>query len=218
MYQHINIHSHRIRPDEQSIFNLDMREKPLLLQNQRYSAGFHPWFLARAPEAKTALEQLKSLLFRHKNIVAIGECGLDRQIDVPLSRQIEFFVAQLKLAVSQHYPVIIHSVKSNYEILKLKKHHAPHIAFVMHNFTGSEQEAFALIEQGCYLSFGKSLFEKKRRTNRYLEKIPLNRIFLETDETEIPIQRIYNQFINLRKESSLDIVNTIYQNYKTLFE
>ena len=73
--------------------------------------GLHPYFLSQhQPHHLSELEQLAKT---HANeLVAIGECGLDRSID-NLDKQIALFEGQIELANQLALPLIVHHRQSH---------------------------------------------------------------------------------------------------------
>jgi TatD DNase family protein len=62
---------------------------------------------------------------------------------------------------------------------------------IFHGFNNSESIAKQIINAGYYLSFGHSLFNPSTETT--FSSIDNNLLFLETDDSEISIEKIYRQ-------------------------
>jgi TatD DNase family protein len=58
---------------------------------------------------------------QHPNCLAIGECGLDKVIEIDLELQKKVFISQLELAVKYQKTVIIHCVKAFDELIEICK-------------------------------------------------------------------------------------------------
>ena len=61
-----------------------------------YSIGIHPWYIDEnrlENDLKTIEEKLQL-----SECLALGECGLDKRIEIPLALQIEVFEKQIELA------------------------------------------------------------------------------------------------------------------------
>ena len=185
---YINIHTHfKPKQNELAVRNAYLKLNAAQIAELPYpvSVGLHPWFLKNY-----TLTQCTDLLMdvvNLSNVLAIGEIGLDRAIDTPLSTQIQYFDAQLNIARAVKKPVIIHAVKSYSDLMPfLKKTKVP---FIFHGFTGNIQQAKEMLKYHAYLSFGKSLLDDK-----YIEvfaQIPNDRFLLETDVDNTGISRIY---------------------------
>lgn len=83
-----------------------------------FALGLHPWFLAAEPES--ALVELATLLrLAPYGLVAIGECGLDGAIAVPMPLQLHYLERQLQLACELTLPLILHCRRAHNELLAL---------------------------------------------------------------------------------------------------
>ena len=73
-----------------------------------YSIGIHPWFIVEERlEADLAIIESK---VQQPNCLAIGECGLDKRIAIPMELQQMVFEKQLLLAQKCNKPVVLHCV------------------------------------------------------------------------------------------------------------
>lgn len=150
------------------------------------SLGLHPWHINKY-NLTTCTDLLMDAVHLN-NVFAVGEIGIDRAIDVPISTQIQYFEAQLNIARAVQKPVIIHAVKSYSDLMPfLKKTKVP---FIFHGFTGNIQQAKEILKFNAYLSFGKSLLDEKYR--EVLAQIPNDRFLLETDVANVGINQIYD--------------------------
>lgn len=129
-------------------------------------------------------------------ILFIGECGLDRLKGAELLFQTEVFERQIELAERLHKPVIVHCVKAYSELLHLRKMLRPTMPWVIHGFNAKPQIAEQALTRGCFLSLGKALLMPESNANKVLKTISLERLFLETDDSMIPIERIYEAAAN----------------------
>ncbi len=146
-----------------------------------YSIGIHPWFTEDRDKQLRFLSRYMS----EKEIVAIGECGLDKTIDTAMDLQVSLFEAQLSLAEETGKPVIIHCVKAWDELIRMyKKRHDP-TPWVIHGFRGKPELAQQLVHNGFYLSFGK-----KYNPDSLMVAWP-EKLFIETDESRSPLKEIY---------------------------
>jgi len=143
------------------------------------SVGVHPH------DAKSMTEEtigeLEELL-KHPKAVAVGETGLDYHYDFsPRDTQKKRFREQLELARRLHKPVIIHERESLNDTLNLIREYSDLVG-VLHCFSGSWETAKIVLDLGWYLSFtGVITFKNARRALEGIEKMPLDKIMLETD-------------------------------------
>ena len=148
------------------------------------SYGLHPMFMDAHEPAH--LEALPEWIERERP-VALGECGLDFFIDDPdVEAQFEIFDAQLGIARDFDLPVIVHSRKANDEVAKYLRRH-PGSYGVIHSFSGSEQQAHALIDLGFSLGFGGPItYSRAKRLHRLVATLPLGALLVETDAPDQP--------------------------------
>lgn len=146
------------------------------------AVGIHPNDAADAAPGDFAAI---SALAIGRRVVAIGETGLDRYWDrAPFPLQQEFFERHLDLAGELDLPIVIHSRDCQADVIEqLARRKAP-IRGIQHSFTGTWDEAQALLEMGLHLSFaGMLTFENKTLDplRDVAARVPLSRILVETD-------------------------------------
>lgn len=215
---YINIHSHR-KPQLSNEFIIRNAYLKLNLEkiNQlpyMVSVGLHPWNLHQMTVNECADKLIE--LATHEKVLAIGEIGLDKLINTPLTTQLHYFEAQLNIARALQKPVILHAVKSLNEFIPyLKKGTVP---FVFHHFLGNAQQAKELLKfNTVYLSFGKNVWNEK--TIQTIKEVPLNRIFLETDTTSTTtINQVYEQVSSIKEVSLEEIQKEIQLNFQQVFK
>ncbi len=211
----INIHTHRKPqlPNEFVVRNAYLGCSADTLNNLPYavSVGLHPWFLD-SMTVNECSDRLMDLAVLDK-VWAIGEIGLDKAIETPISKQIPYFEAQLDIARALQKPVIIHAVRTYQELLPyLKKTRIP---FIFHQFAGNKQQAAELLKYPCFLSFGKNLTEPK--SAEAFQSTPHSNIFLETDtSSEFQIDKIYKLAADLKEMDVDELKSIVFHNFATL--
>ena len=211
MPQFINIHTHKSENEGISILNINSYSRT---DGNYLSYGIHPWDIGKIDE-QLYLSQLETLCIQ-KKIIAIGEIGLDRSIQTKLSSQKEVLFKQLDLAAKYQMPVILHSVKTNYDLLAIKKQSKSNLDWIFHGFRGSEQEALQLIKNQCYLSFGKALMYDKKNQH-VLKNVPLDWVFFETDNSDEKIENIYQKAAEIIPIFVDDLKEKIFSNFIKVF-
>ena len=179
-YYNIHTHHSSTNPDEKAIISIDIRNPRPLDPSLYYSAGIHPWY------ASEDLFNALQTITKQSNIVAIGEAGLDKLTPTPWELQKKLFLAQINLAENLEKPLIIHCVKAWPELLAIHKTSRPSVPWIIHGFRGKGELAHQLIQLGFYLSFGRHY-----QTKAIYEAWNSKRLFVETDDKEICIQKIY---------------------------
>lgn len=129
------------------------------------------------------LEVLASMADKTK-VVAIGEIGLDYYYDFsPREVQKRVFVEQIELASELGLPIIIHNRDSHEDMMDILRGNRGLLSGgVMHSYSGSWEMAKIILDLGLYLSLGGPVtFKNARKSVEIAEKIPLDRLLIETD-------------------------------------
>lgn len=169
----------------------------LATQGFYFSLGIHPCWIYQVDVSQPALEnyalQIERLLAlmpaaEQQRFVAIGECGLDKTIELPLPKQQEIFAWHIQLANQWRKPLIVHSLKTHNELISLCKKNKPHYGGVVHAFSGSYETAMQLIDLGFYLGVGGTItYERAQKTRATFMRVPREAIVLETDGPDMPL-------------------------------
>lgn len=178
-----------------------------------YSVGIHPWHIDENTIA-TELAKVK-MASELKNVLAIGECGLDRVCKTSYKLQEKIFIEQLLWANEIAKPLIIHCVRAHREILFLLKEYNNLAPVIFHGFNNNEEIANSIIDAGHMISFGKSLMYPN--AENVFSKIPIENIFLETDDNEIIIDDIYKQAAKIKNISTERLSLQIQKNRNKVF-
>ena len=117
------------------------------------------------------------------NYVAIGEIGIDLYWDKSfLKQQKEAFTFQIRLAIKYDLPIVIHCREAFNEIFEiLDKENCDKLRGAFHCFTGTLEEAQRAIDLGFVLGIGGVVTFKNGGIDKFLHKIDLKNIVLETD-------------------------------------
>ncbi len=188
---YINIHTHR-----PAGHGIELR-----------TAGIHPWEADRIPAAP--------LLPPGSGVQAVGETGLDFAKGAPREAQYAAFRAQLQLARQYGLPVVIHCVRAFNEVMR-ELAACPPRAAIFHGFIGSPEQARQAIAAGHYLSFGERTF-RSPKTVEAMRATPLERLFLETDDSPTPIEEIYRRAAELLGVPEARLQEATLANYKKIF-
>ena len=171
------------------------------------AVGIHPWHALVGSLAEVELQAPAA--------DAIGEVGLDYACDVPREVQMEVFRAQLALAERLEKPVVLHCVRAFEDVMKVVGEY--HLrAVIFHGFIGSTEQAQRAVKQGYYLSFGERTF-RSSKTIAALRSTPLSHLFVETDESDTPIEDIYAQIAELRGVDTTKLLLATEANFKRIF-
>jgi TatD DNase family protein len=150
------------------------------------------------------------------DVIALGESGLDKSSDLAIEQQLALFRVQEQLSIQTGLPIVIHCVGRWNELELLYKDKQPGSpAWVIHGFRKTKL-ADKFLGLGAYLSFGKALLYDDH-LQQAIPSIPLDRIFLETDDAEVDILRLYEQLAALKSLSLQAVTDQLFSNYRTVF-
>jgi len=210
----VDIHTHHLRSDALSIFNATNMED-VMVANSKVSVGIHPWYID-LNSVEDSLLKLKRLV-RNEKVVAIGECGLDRLTNVDMKLQKEILKKQMELSLEENIPMIVHCVRAFDEIIQMKQELNYTIPIIIHGYNNNAIIANQLLKNGFYFSFGKAIMNENSNASKIISTIPIEKLFLETDDSEINIEEIYSaaaKCINVELEL---LKIKIYKNYIRVF-
>ncbi len=216
MVPYINLHTHR-KPQvigEIVIRNAFLKELNFDCLDYPVSLGLHPWFVH-----KTNLDWALNIIEqRNKEIIAIGECGIDRAIQTPFELQLIAFHAQIEIGVKYNLPVIVHCVKAYSDFAAVAKMY-PQTSFVLHGFSGNNETLFQLLKfSNVFMSLGKHLFNPLSNAGSIITQIPLDRLFLETDTSKYAINQIYNIAVQRLEIEETVLKTQIFYNFEQIFK
>ena len=214
MTKFINLHTHKFSnlSDVMEVVNQYPWEFDASIPS--YSIGIHPWYIDEKRLEKD-LEVINEKL-QLPECLALGECGLDKRIEIPLDLQISVFKKQLEIVKQTNKPIVLHCVAAYDEVITIKKEMKIENPMIIHGFSKNEQVAKSLLNNGFYLSFGKYLLR-----NPDLEKVftfaPENQILLETDTIEESIYQVYKKAAFIKGISIEEMKAIIFNNFSRIF-
>src|SRR5699024_5610481 len=122
---------------------------------------------------------------------------------------------QLRLAEEYRLPVIIHCVRAFEPVMELlSAHELPCVIF--HGYTGSMQQTLRVERVGYCISVGNPSLGAPR-TAASLRACPAERLFIETDDSDTPIEAMYRRVSALLEVPLPELKERIFKNFKTVF-
>lgn len=179
------------------------------------SVGVHPW---RAREG--AWESDVAIVRRaaeNPRVVAIGEAGLDGCCETAMDVQRQAFEAQVRIAAEAGLPLIVHLVKALDVFFAVFRDCALSVPFVVHGFRGSREMAAQLMDWGGRLSFGAALLTPSEKLEAAVRAVPVERLFLETDEAACGIEAVFEAAARIRGDEPTDLVRAVQGNARNVF-
>ncbi len=216
--QYLDIHTHQAKQKKEvlSVQSLTLTDNLFLAmpKTKPISVGLHPWFSTLA-ELESHLRYL-SVIATQKNVKLIGECGLDKLRGESIENQIYILTQQIILAEQLGKPLILHCVKSFSELIQLKDKLSVKAPMIIHGFNKNEKLGEQLLAKGFYLSFGEGVLNSESGAAKLVQKT--DRFFLETDESEVPIEKIYAHVAYLKKCTVENVKERIFADWEKLIK
>ena len=174
-------------------------------------AGLHPAYVTEKNDYDIDLV-VKNL--ENYDCVAVGEIGIDLYWEKKfLNEQKVVFEKQIQIALDYNLPIVIHCRDAFDHIYQiLLKFSNKNLQGVFHCFTGNEEQARKIIDLNFKLGIGGVVTFKNGGLDKFLNKIPIENIVLETDSPYLAP----SPYRGKRNESSyiiyiIDKLSEIYQ-------
>jgi TatD DNase family protein len=148
--------------------------------------GIHPMHAGLVTEQ--LLDQLQALATK---TVAIGEIGLDPVYQAPMFQQDQAFREQLRIAVRNGLPVLIHCRQAFQKVLEIMRdEHAEQVGGIMHAYSGSVEMARQFVRLGFAISIsGTVTWSNAVKPLKVAKELPLEHLVLETDAPDMTPER-----------------------------
>ena len=177
-----------------------------------YSLGLHPMMVQSYDTL--AIERAYQAMAK-KQVWAIGEVGLDKRNKAYWDLQISLFQQQIEIANALQKPLIIHCVQAIDACLLYLK--AAQVPVIFHGFRKSLPVAKQLIQQRYYISFGAALLQDAS-LQMCFKQLPLDQLFLETDDSLIAIDEVYETAAKVLQTEIENVILPIQENFNRIFK
>jgi TatD DNase family protein len=210
-----NLHTHRFTNDSEITELVNQYPWEFVADIPQYSIGIHPWYIVenRLESDLQFMEQKLQL----PECWALGECGLDKRIDIPMALQTEVFEKQIALAEKYQKPLVLHLVAAYQELIAIHKKRPIKVPVILHGFSKNEQTAKSLLDCGFYLSFGKYLLRNPELAAVF-QSVPNDRFFLETDTIEETLIEVYDKASVIKALSLTELKKQVASNWSKVFK
>ncbi len=200
---YIDLHTHNLQQEKNCIRIVNSCDITPA-GNTLFSAGLHPWDITTGWEkAFSCIKEIAT----HPQVVAIGECGIDKiKKTASAATQEDALAAHALLAEEVKKPLILHCVKGAEEIIAMHRKIHPQQAWIIHGFRGKPEQAAQLLRQGLYLSYGEKF------NSSSLQATPLDKLFIESDTSSTPIEELYRTIAQERGTSIEELTAAILNN------
>ena len=215
--KYIDFHRHTpfCSNDVLEIQNVNLQDLPKFQPDSLFTCGLHPWHLEQL-----TLKECLNLLTGAVNLpglIAIGECGLDKNTDYPLELQQDYFRLHIMLARQFHKPLIVHCVRRHGELLQLLKAEKFKEPVTIHGFDSKPSVAEQLAEHGIRFSFGSALLKPHHPAAEVLAEQTAGSYFLETDDDIYPIEKIYARAAEIQGCTINQLIEEVYSAFQNAF-
>lgn len=181
---------------------------------------------------KIDYERIKKLAL-NKNVVAIGEIGLDyywNKENKELQKQV--FINQIKIANELNLPIVIHSREAVMDTLEILKTNPVNKKGIFHCCPLNIELIKEAIKLGYYISFsGNITFKNSKNAYDCVSYVPLEKILIETDSPYMtpepfrgkrnnPSNVIYvaKKIAEIKNSTLEEIAKITFDNAKNIFE
>lgn len=215
IFPYIDAHAHPGIEYEGTITVINkMPEDEIKKDSAYYSCGLHPWNV-NPDTYKMLLGNLEQKASEGV-LAAIGETGLDRVCSSPFELQQKVFLKHLELAEQYTLPVIVHCVRAFPECTRLIKKASNPGKVLFHGFNAGPRLFRELNSEGYKFSFGRAIFNNPGVREVFVNA-PLDCIFLETDDSDLSLEELYQEAAKLKNMSPGLLREKLYQNFESFF-
>lgn len=204
---YINIHTHFTTGRQIEVVSRTFND----VLPEYFSFGIHPWEIDKWENKLEIFNSFLSL----KGCLAVGEIGLDKLKGPEINKQIAVFKRQIHFSEEFHLPVILHCVKAWNELKVLKRELNPKQPWIFHGFAKSALTDDVL-KEGIFISIGNAILTSPSLQSA-LKNIPLDRLFLETDDADCSIEDIYAKVSELKNIPLSQLQSQLEENFKNVF-
>jgi TatD DNase family protein len=213
--KYINIHTHTLKePDTCEVENVFAQDYQRYKPCSAFSVGLHPWHIEKT-EWETCFDNIAEAA-KNDKMLLVGECGLDRSVDIDFALQEQSFKQQVLIANELGKPLIIHCVRAYNDLIRIKKNRNSDVPWIIHGYMGNRETTLNLIRHGFYFSLGERFLFNERKNEQILI-IPENRLFFETDESSLLIEHIYSKAAALLQKNVDELKSVVWSNFEGIF-
>lgn len=180
------------------------------------SVAIHPWSVKNYFDNNSYIAFLENNAIKD-NVIAIGETGLDRLYHETFSLQKDLLLKHIEISEKYCKPMILHVVRSFPEIISIRKQTKAKMPWIIHAFQSNVQTLEQLLPYDIYFSLSNVLFNNEKRAVELLSRIPKDRLFLETDDSNKSILSVYERAAIL-SGMTIDVLREdIFSNFVKIF-
>jgi len=181
---------------------------------------------------ETDLIEIENLAKR-KNVVAVGEIGLDYYWNTDNKElQKKIFTSQIEIANKLELPIVIHTREAIYDTLEILKKYNCNKKGVFHCCPLNKDLIREGLKLGFYISFaGPITFKNSKNAEEIIKMVPLEKILIETDSPYLSpeplrgkrndsrnVKYIAQKIADIKGIEVEEVAKITYSNAKRIFE
>ncbi|MCL4364826.1 TatD family hydrolase [Candidatus Marsarchaeota archaeon] len=164
------------------------------------------------------VDEIVGLIKSNRNVVGIGEIGLDYGVNVNKELQRQVFEEQIEKAKALDVPIVIHSRRAIGDTIAIVEEHMVRKA-LFHYFEGDETQAEMLAGRGYLISIPP--FETSR-VRRIINALSVGSVAVETDspvvgKSPVDVIKTVEWIAQIKGIAFNDAAHRITENIKRLF-
>jgi len=147
------------------------------------TCGIHPQELPETQEALDAMLMQLEQMAQEKEVVAIGEIGLDYHWNSENKEwQQQAFIQQIEIANRLHLPISLHTRDAIDDTIAIIRNHPIEKQGILHCCPMNRELVKQALEHDYYIAFGGvATFKNAKNAQEIVQMVPDNRILIETD-------------------------------------
>lgn len=191
------------------------------------TVGVHPTDISGYTDE---VEEKLLELCKNPKVVAIGEIGLDYHW-MKDSKEVQenYFRKQMNLAQKTNKPVVIHTREAMEDTVNILQEYKD-VRGILHCYPGSYETAKQLMDRYYFGIAGVVTFKNNVKTKEFIEKMPLERLIIETDSpylTPVPhrgkrnepsyVEFVANEIAKIKGISLEEVIKITTENAKKIY-
>lgn len=197
------------------------------------TCGIHPSEIPSTDEElDDSINKLENMVKKSKNVVAIGEIGLDYYWNSDnKDMQKKAFIKQIELANKFCLPISIHTRDAIDDTISIIKNEIIKEGGILHCCPFNRELVKHGLEKGLYIAFGGTCtFKNSKNAQEIVQMVPMEKILIETDSPYLApepfrgtrndssnIKYVVDKIAEFKGISAEEVARITYENAKKVF-
>ncbi len=171
-------------------------------------------------------EEIAYIKAHKKEIIAVGEVGIDRKNHHKTNKQVEIFEKFIELSKEINKPLMVHSRKAEEEVINLLEQHKAK-KVIMHCFNGKKALWEKIKKNKWYCSIPTNCV-KSEHFQQLIAYMPITQLFAETDSPFLSpfkdkrnepafVVETYKMIAKIKRMELKEVENSLWKNYQDVF-